>query len=313
MADRGSQWIDANLFNGKHYIQQIRPIPRDKIAAGLQVGMGSKDPLHPQFQVGDGCQVDQLIGQYMAQVAGLGDLLDPANIRKTLESVYRLNYKRDLSHHQSVQRTYALNDEAALVICDFSEGHLPEVPMPYYAEVMTGFEYSAAILMLAYGMVDQGVECITNIRRRYDGERANPYDETEYGRHYARAMASWAAIPILSGFRFDARKLRLEILPKAVAGHRSSQMRSFWSTPTAWGNLALDTGEMSLSPISGTLKLHELVLPSVYRRSIIKLGGRVVVATLSEGGESVALRFATPIEITATQPLQLQSQGKIYA
>jgi non-lysosomal glucosylceramidase len=308
MAERGSRWIDANLFNGKYYIQQIRPIPRDKIAAGLQVGMGTKDPLHPQFQVGDGCQVDQLIGQYMAQVAGLGDLLDPANIRKTLESIYRLNYKRNLSHHQSVQRAYALNDEAALVICDFSEGHLPEVPMPYYAEVMTGFEYSAAILMLAYGMVDQGVECITNIRRRYDGERANPYDETEYGRHYARAMASWAAIPILSGFRFDARKLRLEILPKAVAGHSSSEMRSFWSTPTAWGNLTLNTGEMTLSPISGTLKLHELVLPSVYRRGTIKLGGRtVVVSTASEVGQSVALRFAKPIEITATQPLQLQS------
>lgn len=178
--------------------------------------------------------------------------------------------------------------------------------MPYYAEVMTGFEYSAAVLMLAYGMVDQGVECITNIRRRYDGERANPYDETEYGRHYARAMASWAAIPILSGFRFDARKLRLEILPKAVAGHSPFHMRSFWSTPTAWGNLVLDAGKMTLSPVSGTLRLQELVLPPVYRRGNIMLGGKIVVATASEGGQSVALRFAKPIVITPTQPFQLQ-------
>ena len=43
---------------------------------------GAEDPEHPDFQLGDGCLVDQLIGQYLADIAGLGPLLDPANIRK---------------------------------------------------------------------------------------------------------------------------------------------------------------------------------------------------------------------------------------
>jgi hypothetical protein len=66
-----------------------------------------------------------------------------------------------------VQRVYALNDEAALVICDYGRGTRRRFP-PYFAEVMTGFEYSAAVLMLYHGW-RRKVELIENIRRRYDG------------------------------------------------------------------------------------------------------------------------------------------------
>ena len=193
--------------------------------------MGAKDVLNPDFQVGDGCLVDQLVGQYMATLAGLGDLLDSSHIRKTLASIYKYNYKPDLRDHASVQRVYALNSEAALILCDFTVGTRPQVPMPYYAENFTGLEYTAATLMMANGMVKEGVECIASIRRRYDGERANPFDETEYGRHYARAMASWAPIPILSGFRWDGRR-------QTSSSRRKVEAKPFdclGSTPTARG------------------------------------------------------------------------------
>lgn len=51
--------------------------------------------------------------------------------------------------------------------------------MPQYAERTTGIENSAATLTLAHGMVKEEVECIINIRRRFDREKANPCDETE--------------------------------------------------------------------------------------------------------------------------------------
>ena len=101
-----------------------------------------------------------------------------------------------------MERTFALNDEAALVICDYGKAERPEIPFPYYAEVMTGFEYSTAALMLYSGMVNEGVECITNIRSRYDGEKRNPWDEAECGHHYARAMAAWSSFVALSGFDY---------------------------------------------------------------------------------------------------------------
>src|SRR5208337_3673874 len=87
LAANGARWIDNNLFNGEFYIQQIRPVAPDKVAGGLIEGMGATDTLHPVFQTGGGCYADQLVGQYMASVAGLGDLLSPEHILTALRSI----------------------------------------------------------------------------------------------------------------------------------------------------------------------------------------------------------------------------------
>ena len=38
--ERGSKWIDANLFNGEFYMQKIRGVTKDKIAPNLLSNMG---------------------------------------------------------------------------------------------------------------------------------------------------------------------------------------------------------------------------------------------------------------------------------
>jgi non-lysosomal glucosylceramidase len=75
--ENGRKWIDANLFNGEYYIQQVRGVRKDQIAPALMSTMGSENTEQPEYQMGAGCLVDQLIGQYLADVAGLGPLLDP--------------------------------------------------------------------------------------------------------------------------------------------------------------------------------------------------------------------------------------------
>src|SRR6202042_2939040 len=101
---------------------------------------------------------------YLADVAGLGPLVSPANVRKTLASLCRYNYHRTLVNHDTVQRTYALNDEAALVICDYGKAERPRIPFPYYAEAWTGLEYTVASLMMSWGMAEQGIELVENTR-----------------------------------------------------------------------------------------------------------------------------------------------------
>ena len=50
-----------------------------------------------------------------------------------------------------MQRTFVLNDEAALVVGDYGKAKRPDVPFPYYAEVFTGLEYTAASNMIFAG------------------------------------------------------------------------------------------------------------------------------------------------------------------
>ncbi|MBA3686228.1 MAG: hypothetical protein H0W72_13455 [Planctomycetes bacterium] len=226
---RGSAWMDKHLFNGDYYEHEIRPMKREDIAPGLIIGMGG-DTLDPVLQLGAGCLVDQLVGQVMARVNGLGDLGDAKKLAKAARAVHTHNFKRGLADHFNHLRGFALADESALLMASYPRGRRPKRPFPYYNEVMTGFEYVAALAMLQLGSVDQGLECIEAIRARYDGLRRSPFDEAECGHHYARAMASWGAVVILSGFQYDAVVGSFTVAAKPRASW-------FWSTGDAWGTV----------------------------------------------------------------------------
>jgi non-lysosomal glucosylceramidase len=225
----GSRWIDSVLFNGEYYVHKIVP-PMDKanIAPSLLVGMGSSDFAHPDYQLGSGCLVDQLIGQMMAHVCDLGYLADPAHIRTTLHSIMKYNYRSSLIDHFNCLRTFALGDEAALLMASYPN-EKPENPFPYFTEVMTGFEYTAAIGMLYENQTENGLKCIASVRNRYDGLKRNPYDEAECGHHYGRAMISWAELLALSGFHYSAVDREMTFAPKNGT--------FFWSTGYAYGTM----------------------------------------------------------------------------
>jgi uncharacterized protein (DUF608 family) len=248
--ESGSRWIDAILFNGEYYVQHVRGVAKDRIAPALRSDMGSEDTLQPQYQMGEGCLADQLIGQYLADVAGLGPLVSPANIRQTLVAVFRYNFRRTLAEHQSVERTYALNDEAAVVICDYGKSARPRIPFPYYAEAgWTGIEYLVASHMIFAGMPREGVEIFRAARLRFDGEKRNPWDEPECGHHYARAMSAWSGMLALGGLRYDGGEQAVEI--HAPAGHRC-----LWMTATGWGTFQVTASGASLRVDHGTLPLR---------------------------------------------------------
>jgi non-lysosomal glucosylceramidase len=278
--DQGRAWIDANLFNGEYYVQKIEGRPANTIRAEQLSTMGSDDTVAPEYQMGNGCLVDQLVGQYQAEVSGLGPLIDPQHCRTTLESIYRYNYKRSLYEHDTVQRTFALNDEAALVVADYGRGERPKVPFPYYAEGWTGLEYTAASHMIYAGMVQQGIECITNVRARYDGARRNPWDEPECGSHYARALSSWSGVLALSGFRYHGGERHVEALPRLPAAN----FRCFWSTGTGWGTFSYGAAgsPLTIRVLHGTLAC----------RSVSAASRRTAAAAVRVNGQNAQIERA---------------------
>lgn len=307
--EQGSRWIDANLFNGEFYIQKIRGFRKDEIANNLRSDMGSGNTEAPEYQVGAGCLVDQLVGQYLADVCGLGALVSPEKIRATLKSIYRYNYKRSLADHDTVQRTFALNDEASIVICDYGKAERPHVPFPYFAETMTGFEYTAAVLMLNWGLVPEGLECIRNIRLRYDGEKRNPWDEAECGHHYARAMAAWSGLLALSGFSYTAAGAAVVAAP--LVAHENFQC--FWSTGTGWGTFSLRTQGgatvFEIKVLAGTLACHSCEIPAPGAAAKVETGGTPVPSHLTRRGGRAIVTFSETLHLRDKSGIRIEVRG----
>ncbi len=254
--ESGSAWTDQHLFNGEYYVQDIRPPGSlDNINPSLQVGMGSSDLTNPDFQLGKGCLVDQLVGQFMAHICGLGYLVDSNHIQTTLKSIMKYNYRASMFNHFNHLRSYVFDDEAALLMAAYPYER-PTFPFPYYNEVMTGFEYVAAIGMLYENQTDSGLMCIKNIRDRFDGRKRNPFDEIECGHHYARAMDSWAAVLALSGFHYSAVNKRMSFT--TIPG------KYFWSNGYAWGTMQSEaaTGgyKVTLEVLKGSVLLEQFTM-----------------------------------------------------
>jgi uncharacterized protein (DUF608 family) len=237
--EAGSAWMDANLFNGEYYEHKITDPD-----TFLFLPEGSDKT--PPFQLGKGCLVDQLVGQYMAHICGLGYLGDKGHIRKTLESIMKYNFVPDVSGSFNNMRSYVMGHEACLLMASWPKGRL-EVPFPYFPEAMTGFEYCAATGMLYEGMEADGLKCIEAIRERFDGARRNPFDEPECGKHYARSMASWSAVIALSEFNYSGVDKKFCITGKPG--------KWFWSNGSAWGTVTVAPDRATVEIIEGSLEI----------------------------------------------------------
>ena len=98
---------------------------------------------------------DQLLGQYLAHAAGLGYILPQEHVDKAMKSIFAYNFLLDLSLFSNVQRVYALNKEAGLLLCSWPMGKRPALPFVYSDEVWTGIEYQVAASLIYSGHIDE--------------------------------------------------------------------------------------------------------------------------------------------------------------
>jgi uncharacterized protein (DUF608 family) len=307
--EQGSRWIDANLFNGEFYVQKVRGFRKEEIANNLRSDMGTEHTETPEFQVGGGCLADQLIGQYLVEVGGMGPLVSAENIRKTLRSIYKYNYKPTLEDYDNVERTYALNDEAAVVVCDYGRAERPHIPFPYYAEAWTGQEYLVAALMMNWGMVKEGVECVENVRARFDGEKRNPWDEPECGHHYARAMSSWSTIVALSGFLYDGAAAAVVAVPRISR----DRFECFWATGTGWGTFSLrsqnDGALLAIEVLKGTLACRSCEIAAGGTAASVEVGGRTIENRVERRGDRMVVMLGETLRLGAKDEIRIAVRG----
>ena len=305
---QGRAYTEEALFNGEYFIQKIDVTDKtilerfegETLMGGdVMSGYWNEEAGQIKYQIQNGCGIDQVLAQWMADMSGLGEILDGDKVRSALGAIYKYNYKPTLREHFNPCRVYGLNDECGTVICEWPEGvKKPVVPVPYSEETMHGFEYQAASHMIARGLEKEGLSMVSAVRERYDGRRRNPWNEMECGSNYARSMASYALMLIYSGIVYDLPKGRLGFRPLKGEG------RFFWSVDGAWGEVTVRAGRMALTVIEGRLTLRELVAaePDVFRR--VSLDGRDVPFARSDD----ALRFESAVTVSAGQTLTAESE-----
>ena len=269
LARRGGDYVDGELFNGRYYAQKLDLSERSLLEPfdqGRKAGVLANsfmeaywsDEYHEiKYQIGDGCLTDQLLGQWHADIAGLGNLMSPEKVRTALKSVFEENFQPSLRDHFNPCRVYAYQDEAGLLICTWPEGtSKPAVPAPYAEEVWTGLEYMMASHLILRGLVDEGLAIVRAARARHDGARRNPWNDIECGSYYARALSSYALVNAYAGLSFDQRKGEIGFNPA-----RAGDGIYFWSLGRGWGEIQRRGKTIFIDIKGGELSIAQIRLP----------------------------------------------------
>ena len=278
--DKGYKWTKENLFNGKYFIQKVDLKDKEIIERfDALEEYWNFETNQMRCQIADGSEIDQILGQWHADILGAGDIFDSEQINTTLDSMMKNNFKPSMRGFFNSWRLFCIDDEAGTIICDYPEGvEKPHIPIYYCEETMTGFEYSFAGILFSRGKFEDGLKVVKAVRDRFDGEKRNPWNEFECGGNYARSMASYALIPILSGFEFDMPNRHIGFNP-----YIKDNYKSVWSLNDAWGNFEVLQEKIIISVYEGALSLKSLGLKFLDKVSEVKIGGKTIDFELKSG------------------------------
>ncbi len=281
---KGSTLLADSLWNGDYFIQIVVNDPElyseDHLSPPDENGRRI-----PKYQYGNGCLADQLLGQYLAFVSGLGYIAEQEKTDKALMAIYEHNFIPNLREFNNVQRVYGLNDEAGMVLCTWPKGDRPVLPFVYAEEIWTGVEYQVAASLIYSGKVEEGLRVTEAIQNRYNGIKRNPFEHLESGVHYARALSAWSVLLALSGFDYDGVNKELAFAPKI----NRSDFRSFWSTGSAWGEITISEKEAKIDVVHGILSLNKISIQNPQNLSVKIWDFENEKAVIE--GETMILRF----------------------
>ncbi len=262
---KGKELLEGDLYNGEYFIQKIKvegleatdPVAASKVGINMNYSPEAVALLQkegPKYQYGNGCLSDGILGAWMGKMAGLTDFVDETKVTSHLNAVYKYNLKTDLSDHINPQRpSYGLGKEGGLLLCSWPHGDALTLPFVYSNEVWTGIEYQVASHLMCEGEVQEGLDIVREVRKRYDGKVRNPFNEYECGHWYARAMSSYGLLQGLTGVRYDAVDQKLYVDSKV------GDFKSFLSTETGFGTVSYNNGKATLDVVYGNIPVKEII------------------------------------------------------
>ena len=290
---------DTMLFNGKYYIQISDPEPHE--------------------DYGQGCAIDQVLGQWWAHQLDLGWVYPSEHVRTALASLFRYNFRGLMKGLPQKPRKFVADEDAGMQMFTWPPGtEPPEKVIRYASEVMTGFEYAAAAAMIQAGLVREGFTVVRAIALRYDGRKrvgltpgnftswgysGNPFGDDECGKFYARAMSSWSLLLACQGFIYDGPAQTIGFCPT----WKPDDHVSFFTAAEGWGvfyqkrepGRQVDTIELRWGQLPLAKFITQLPDNALPNRGECQKGGESIPVQVETDQGRVVCRLAQPIVLHA--------------
>ncbi len=275
----GKAFMNEKLFNGSYFCQKVDLTDKSIVDRfGAADSYWNEEAKEIKYQIADGSIIDQMLADWHAVLIGVDDVFDSEKKKIALENMYKNNFNKSMREVTNMWRVFSLNDEAGTIMCAYPDGSkIPAIPITYCEETMTGFEYALAGLMIAEGFTAEGETMVKAIRDRYDGEKRNPWNEIECGSNYARSMASYALMPIYSGFTFDMTEKHIGFAPISGEG------KYLFSVCESWGTVEFDRTGCRISMLGNPLLLRSLSVPDCEKVKSVTVDGVCVDFEIADG------------------------------
>ncbi len=271
MFESGSEFAGRNLFNGQYYIQRVDLSDRSSSYASSQTdekacgGYWDSATGTLNYQIAEGCAIDQVLPQWYAEVAGAGDLLDQKQVKYALGAIYKNNFRKSMRALANPFGGCALNGDAGSVLCAWPKDVCrPALALPYADVCLAGYEYQAAAHMIHQGLVKEGLklsEAVYKRPRRYGAggrfgiEAIQAFDSRT-------SVSGYLLLGAVCGFEFDMPRRHMGFSPRINA----QQFASPWALQPAWGEFFADESSLMLTVHSGELTLD------TFRSSLLSAG-----------------------------------------
>ena len=286
MASLVGDSADASLYQNIYTKGQTN---QENMLWNGQLGYYVENPQNAgnaQHFVGNGMDIDMLLGQWWSTQLGLGDIYNSQHITLALQNLSKYNFKPNFvgntpysSYTYSHQwRDFVEPTDGGIVDTTWPNNDQPSNSIWYFDETQSGYEYAAATEMLQRGLLNQGLQAIKTLSNRYDGTlrndpylafgncgigdaTGNPFGDDECGKWYGRSMSSWSALLALQGFSYNASQGAIGFNP----GWQPNNHKSFFTAANGWGTFnqqqnSNGTQSDSIKLAYGTLSLKTITL-----------------------------------------------------
>ncbi len=283
--EKGKKSFESELWNG-HYYQMARDI-----TTGIQ---------------NTGILLAGTAGQWFADICDLGNVLPHDHVKSHNEQAF----------HYCRQKTrpgmwYVNPDDGIAYINGFwPHGGKPEGDGQWSAP-WTGVEYMFASSLAYAGRADLAETVTTDVYDRYVKRRA-PWNHTECGQHYFRALSVWTILLGMQGFRWDAIRRSLGFTPRVSPENH----RSLFCTAAGWGEyfanttggrrihrVLLQAGKLALSEFTIGLSEAEGVHPAGNLR--VTYDNKLVEVTETKADGRIVITFKRPLLMQAGSSVEI--------